>query len=53
MFELQKIGAWQAGKITDGKHVLPPEVRALWPLELGEEASAVTTRSQGGQNSKM
>jgi uncharacterized protein (DUF2267 family) len=30
-----------AGQITDVKHVLPPEVRALWPLESGEEASAV------------
>ncbi|MFZ3179235.1 MAG: DUF2267 domain-containing protein [Methylocystis silviterrae] len=29
------------GQISDVKHVLPPEVRALWPLESGEEASAV------------
>jgi uncharacterized protein (DUF2267 family) len=26
------------GEIDDIKHILPPEVRALWPPEPGEEA---------------
>lgn len=42
-----------SGQITDVKHVLPPEVRALWPLEPGEEASAVASRPQGGRNFEL
>ena len=29
------------GEIEDVQHMLPPQVRALWPLEPGEEASVV------------